>query len=294
MTDYLVKAMALEGKVRIYAVRTTDVVEEARRRHDLWATASAALGRTLSVGLMMGAMLKGEQKITIQIRGGGPLGVMVVDANAKGQVRGYVTNPHVHLPLNKEGKLDVGQAVGRDGLVMVSKDLGLKEMYHGSSRLVSGEIGEDFTYYFAQSEQTPSAVAVGVLVAPDHRIQASGGYIVQLLPGVDDDFITRLEQRIRKAPPVSSMVDQGYTPEEMITTLLADEEIKWLEKFPVYFSCSCSVERVKQTLISLGKTELERLLKEDGQAEVSCDFCNEQYTLQREDLEALIAEISSS
>lgn len=293
-TDYLVKALALEGKVRIYAVRTTEVVEEARRRHDTWATASAALGRTLSVGLMMGAMLKGDQKLTIQIKGGGPLGSMVVDANAKGQVRGYVSNPHVHLPLNNVGKLDVGRAVGRDGLIMVSKDLGLKEMYHGSSKLVSGEIGEDFTLYFAQSEQTPSAVAVGVLVAPDHRIQASGGYIIQLLPGVEDDFITDLEKRIQQAPPVSSMVDQGYTPEEMITTVLPNEEIKWLDKFPVSFSCFCSLERVKQTLISLGKEELEQLLEQDGQAEVSCHFCNEHYLLTGEDLEALIAEVSRS
>lgn len=286
--DYLVKALALDGQVRVYAVSTTNLVEEARERHDTWATASAALGRTLSIGVMMGAMLKGEEKLTIQIKGGGPLGSIIVDANSKGEVRGYVQNPHVDLPLNQQGKLDVGGAVGRDGLIMVSKDLGLKEMYHGSSRIVSGEIAEDFTLYFAQSEQTPSAVAAGVMVYPDHRIKASGGYIIQLLPGVADSFISELEQRLTEVPSVSSMVDQGYSPEEMITTILPNEDIEWLETLPVRFSCSCSPERVKETLISLGKSELEQILEEDGQAEVNCHFCNQTYRLDQEELRQMV------
>lgn len=290
--DHLVKALALEGKVRIYAVSTTNMVSKSQKRHDTWATATAALGRTLSVGAMMGAMLKGEDKLTLQVKGGGPLGSIIVDANAKGEVRGYVSRPHTHLPLNEEGKLDVGGAVGHDGLILVSKDLGMKEPYHGSSKLISGEIGEDFTLYFAQSEQTPAAVAVGVMVNPDHTVKASGGYIIQLLPGVSEDYITQLETRLKEAPSVSSMADKGYSPQQMITTILPDQEIQWLETMPVTYSCPCSKERVKETLISLGKKELQQIIEEDGQAEVQCHFCNEKYQLIKEDLDELVAEAS--
>jgi molecular chaperone Hsp33 len=288
--DYLVKALVLDGLVRVYAVRSTLLAEEGRRRHDTWPTATAALGRTLSVGVMMGAMLKGEEKLSIRISGGGPLGHIIVDANAKGEVRGYVSRPHVHLPLNAKGKLDVGGAVGNQGVLSITRDLGLREPYHGSSPLVSGEIGDDFSYYFSQSEQTPSAVGVGVLVHPDGSVKASGGYIIQLMPGVDDSFISQLEQRLKEIPSVSAMVDDGYAPEDMICALFPAVEIKWLEQLPVRFACQCSIDRVKNVLISLGKEELKRLIDEQGQAEVTCHFCGERYVLPRSELEVIIAD----
>lgn len=291
--DYLVKALVLDGRVRVYAVRSTQLAEESRRRHDTWPTATAALGRTLSVGTMMGAMLKGEGKLTIRISGGGPLGHMVVDANSKGEVRGYVSRPHVHLPLNDKGKLDVGGAVGKNGLLQVTMDLGLKEPYHGSSPLVSGEIGDDFSYYFAQSEQTPSVVGVGVLVNPDGSVRASGGYIVQLMPGVDDQFINRLEERLKEIPSVSQMVDRGTTPEEMITALFSDQPIRWLETMEVRYACTCSRERVRSILISLGEGELKQLIEEQGKAEVTCHFCKEKYLLDKGELEELLKEARS-
>jgi molecular chaperone Hsp33 len=289
--DYLIKALALDGKVRIYATRTTQLVAECQRRHDTWATATAALGRTLSVGTMMGAMHKGKEKLTIQVRGNGPIGKIIVDASSKGEVRGYVDHPHVDFPLNQAGKLDVSRAVGTDGDIYVTKDLGLREPYHGSSHIISGEIGEDFTLYFAQSEQTPSAVAVGVLVNPDHTVKASGGYIIQLLPGVSDAFVTELEQRLANILPVSKMVDQGYTPEQMIETVFPNEQIQYLDKMPVTFSCRCSNERVKETLVSLGHDQLSQIAEEDKQAEVQCHFCNEKYHFSEEELKGLIQDM---
>jgi len=289
--DYLVKALCLDGKVRIYATRTTKLVDECQRRHDTWATATAAFGRTLSVGAMMGAMLKGNEKVTLQVRGGGPIGKIIVDTNSKGEVRGNVDNPHVDFPLNAKGKLDVGRAVGTTGDIYVTKDLGLKEPYHGSSHMVNGEIGEDFTLYFAVSEQTPSAVAVGVMVNPDHTVKASGGYIIQLLPGVDNDFISQLEERLANIMPVSNMVDQGYTPEQMIEAVFPNEKIQWLDRLPIVFSCHCSEEKIKDTLASLGEEQIQSILDEEGQAEVVCHFCNEKYQLDRQDLEEIIEEI---
>ena len=292
--DYLSKALCLNGQVRIYAVRTTRVAEECRKRHDLWPVASAALGRTLSVGTMMGAMLKGQEKLTIQVQGGGPLGQVVVDANADGEVRGFVGNPHVHFPLNEHGKLDVGRAVGTSGNIYVTKHLGVGEPYRGSSPIVNGEIGEDFTYYFAQSEQTPSAVGVGVLVNPDNTVKASGGYILQLMPEVEDEVITDLESHLHQLPPVSKMVDEGYTPENIIEAIFPGEHIRWLGKTPVTFSCSCSVDRVRQTLISLGKEEIESIIQQEGKAQVECHFCHERYELGRDELKELVAEINGN
>ncbi|WP_202081469.1 Hsp33 family molecular chaperone HslO [Caldalkalibacillus salinus] len=289
--DYMVRALVLEGKVRVYAIRSTQTVQEAQERHQTWPTVTAALGRTLSVGAMMGAMMKGEDKLTIQVRGNGPIGKIMVDANSKGQVRGYVDNPQVHLPKNEQGKLDVGGAVGPEGAIYVNKDLGMREPYQGHSKLISGEIGEDFTVYFAQSEQTPSSVGVGVIVNPDNSVKASGGFIIQLMPGVPDDFINQLENQLKAIPPVSQLVNEGLTPEEMIKRVFVLDEVKWLDTVPVSYSCHCSYERVSQTLISLGKEELENLLQEEGKAEVNCHFCNSTYNFEREDLEQLIQEI---
>jgi molecular chaperone Hsp33 len=290
--DYLVKALCLEDKVRIYACRTTMAVSEAQQRHDTWATATAALGRTLTVGAMMGAMVKGNEKVTLQVRGDGPLGKLIVDAQANGVVRGYVDHPHVNLPLNEQGKLDVGRAVGQAGEIVVTKDLNLKEPYVGRSPLVNGEIGDDFTLYFAQSEQTPSAVAVGVMVNSDHTVKASGGYMLQLMPGVPDVFISQLEERLQTVMPVSRMVDLGYTPEQMIETVLEGTPIHWLSKQAITYQCTCSIERVEQTLISLGQEELQAMIKEDGKAEVSCQFCRAKYFFTQSDLEALLQQTS--
>jgi len=284
--DRLIRGTAMGGRVRAFAVRTTGLVEELRQRHDTWPTATAALGRTLTAAAMMGTMLKGEEQLTIQVQGNGPIGQIVVDANAKGDVRGYVNEPHVHLPSNSMGKLDVAGAVGREGYLHVTKDLGMKEPYRGSIPIVSGELGEDFTYYFAVSEQTPSAVGLGVLVAPDNSVIVAGGFIVQLLPGLTDEEITVIEQAVGAMPPVTSLLDQGLELDEMLRRFLPDVEI--LEQMDVQFQCKCSRDRVEQTLVSLGKSELEQLIEEDGKAEVVCHFCNEAYTFERDELQQIL------
>lgn len=288
MKDYLVRALSRNGKVRAFAIRSTDVVEECRQRMDTWPTASAALGRAVTATAIMGTMLKGEERLTVQIKGGGPIGQVVADANAKGEVRGFVTNPHVHFPLNSAGKLDVARAVGVDGQLIVTKDLGLKDPYHGSIELISGELGEDFTYYFAKSEQTPSAVGVGVLVNPDNSIKAAGGFVIQLLPGIKDEEINEIEQKLSQIPPVSTMIDQGMTPEEILQTILGEQDVQFLSTLDIVFNCHCSEERVENALISLGTAEIESMIKEQGAAEVVCHFCNEKYHLDRSRLEKLL------
>jgi len=288
--DYLVKALGYNGQVRAYAVSTTETVGEAQRRHYTWPTASAALGRAMTAGLMMGAMLKGEEKLTIKIEGGGPIGAILVDSNAKGEVRGYVTNPHVHFDLNEHGKLDVRRAVGTDGMLTIVKDIGLRDHFTGQVPIVSGELGEDFTYYFATSEQVPSSVGVGVLVNPDNSIQTAGGFIIQLMPGTDDSTITEIENRLQSIPPVSKMIQAGLTPEEILDQLLGEGNVKVLEKMPVSFQCQCSRERISNALISLGKAEIQDIIEEEGKAEAQCHFCNEQYQFSKEELEELAAE----
>ncbi|MEF2968716.1 Hsp33 family molecular chaperone HslO [Paenibacillus sp. M1] len=286
--DRLVRGTAMDGKVRAFAVRTTELVEELRRRHDTYPTTTAALGRTVTAAAMMGAMLKGEEKLTVQVKGDGPVGQIVADANAKGEVRGYVSNPHVQLPSNSKGKLDVAGAVGTTGYIHVTKDLGMKEPYQGSVPLISGELGEDFTYYFALSEQTPSAVGLGVLVEADNSVIVAGGFIVQLMPGLSDPEIDAIERAVSQLPPVTSLLDQGLEPEEMLRWILPD--VKVLDELEITFSCHCSRERVERTLISLGKEELTELRNEEKETEVICDFCNEVYTFGPKDLDDLIAQ----
>lgn len=291
MKDQLIRATALGGKVRAFAVGATELVNELAARHQTTPTATAALGRTLTVGAMMGAMMKGAEKLTIQIKGDGPIGQIVVDANARGEVRGYVDNPGVDLPLNAAGKLDVGGAVGLEGFIYVTKDLGLKEPYRGSTPIISGEIGDDFTYYFAKSEQTPSAVALGVLVDVDYKVRAAGGFIIQTLPGLTDEEISEIEQKLAKLPPVSTLLDQGATLEEILSSIL--EDVHLLETTDVYFRCKCSRERVEQTLMSLGREELAAIREEDGKAEVVCQFCNEAYQFSDKEIEDVMAKIGS-
>ncbi|MET3700081.1 molecular chaperone Hsp33 [Bacillus oleivorans] len=291
MNDYLIKALAFDGQVRAYAVSSTETVSEAQSRHHTWPTASAALGRTMTAAVMMGAMLKGEAKLTVKIEGKGPIGVILADSNAKGDVRGYVTNPQTHIEeRNEQGKLNVGAAVGTDGTLTVVKDLGLRENFSGQVPLVSGELGDDFTYYFVTSEQTPSSVGVGVLVNPDNSIKASGGFILQLLPNCEEETIRFIEQRLSKIPPISTMIDRGLTPEEILDELLGKENVKVLEKMPIQFTCTCSKERFASAIISLGKEEIREMIEEDGEAEASCHFCNAKYHYSKEELEELLEE----
>jgi len=290
MSDYLIRATGFGGHVRAFAARTTEIVEEMRRRHDMWNTATAAAGRTLTATLMMGAMLKGNESLSVKIKGGGPIGQIVAEANAHGEGVAYVTNPHVHFELNEKGKLDVARAVGTDGFLYVVKDLGLKEPYQGSSPIVSGEIGEDFTYYFATSEQTPSAVGVGVLVNPEDRaVLAAGGFILQLLPETPEEVIEKLEKRLGQLPPVSRMIGEGLSPEEILARVM--EEPKILSRTDIRFRCTCSESKVMRALVSLGREELQNLIQERGEAEVHCHFCNERYHFEKDELEEILKDM---
>ncbi|MEQ8154367.1 MAG: Hsp33 family molecular chaperone HslO [Clostridiaceae bacterium] len=287
MKDYLVKAMAYDGQVRAYAAMTTETVGEAQRRHYTWPTASAALGRSMTAALMLGSMLKGEEKLSVKIDGNGPIGLILVDSNAKGEVRGYVTNPQTHFDLNEYGKLDVRRAVGTDGMLSVVKDLGLRDYYTGQVPIISGELGEDFNYYLVTSEQIPSSVGVGVLVNTDNTILASGGFIIQVMPGCEEEVITDIENRLTSIPPISMLIQRGLTPEEILSEALGEGNVKFLETMPVKFKCNCSRERVSNLLCSLGKEEIKDMIETDGHAEAQCHFCNEKYNFTLEDLEEI-------
>jgi len=287
MEDYLVRGVGEEGQFRVFAAVTTGLVEEARRRHDTWPVASAALGRGLTAGLLLGANLKGDDLLTLRILGDGPLGAIVVTANAEGEVRGYVQEPHIDLPATPEGKLPVGAAVGR-GFLYITKDLGLKEPFTGSVELVSGEIGEDVAQYLLTSEQTPSAVSLGVLVGPDASVRASGGLIIQLLPGASEKILSHLEKCLLEMPPVSSLVNLEMTPEEIVARAVNGLDIRYLEKNPVRFACKCSREKVGDILAAMGKKEIVKLLQEQGKAEVICHFCGERYIFEAPDLKAIL------
>lgn len=287
MNDYLVKALAYDNQVRAYAVNTTETIGEAQHRHHTWPTASAALGRSITASVMLGAMLKGEEKLTVKINGGGPIGTILVDVNAKGEVRGYVANPQTHFDLNEQGKLDVKRAVGTNGIMTISKDVGLQYPFVGQIPLVSGEIGEDFTSYLLNSEQTPSAVGVGVLVNPDNTIQSAGGFVVQLMPGADDEVISAIEERLKGITPISTMIANGMTPEQILLQVLGEGNVNILESMPVQFQCQCSEEKVSNAIISLGSLEIQDMIETDGQAEANCHFCNKTYHYTKEHLEEL-------
>ncbi|MFZ3579250.1 Hsp33 family molecular chaperone HslO [Virgibacillus sp. DJP39] len=287
MKDYLVKAITYNGTVRAYASVTTATVGEAQQRQDSWATTSAALGRTITITAMMGAMLKGDDSITVKVEGNGPIGPIIADGNTHGEVCGYVSNPHVDFDLNEKGKLDVAKAVGTEGSISVIKDLGLKDYFTGQVPIVSGEIGEDFTYYFANSEQIPSAVGAGVLINPDHSVLAAGGFIVQVMPGAEDEDIERLEKQIQSFPAISSLIREGNSPEEILQKLFGDEEVKILETLPITFKCKCSKERIEQAISGLGNEEIEKMIDEDHGAEATCHFCNEIYQFNEQELELL-------
>ncbi|WP_436862925.1 Hsp33 family molecular chaperone HslO [Staphylococcus caeli] len=286
--DYIVKALAYGGQIRAYSALTTESVQEAQTSHYTWPTASAALGRTMTATLMMGAMLKGEQKLTVTVDGNGPIGKIIADADAKGNVRGYVTNPQTHFPLNNIGKLDVSRAVGTDGAITVVKDIGLKDYFSGSSPLVSGELGDDFTYYFAKSEQEPSSVGLGVLVNPDNSIKAAGGFIIQVMPGAEDETITKLENAINEMTPVSKLIDQGLTPEELLFEILGEENVQILESLPAQFECHCGHDKFLNAIKGLGEAEIQNMIDVDHGAEAECHFCRSKYTFSEEELQTLL------
>lgn len=291
MGDYLVRALGFNGSVRAFAARTTNTVAEAQRRHQTWPTTTAALGRSMTAGVIMGAMLKGEDKLTVKIEGDGPIGPMIIDSNAKGEVRGFVTNPQVHFELNDIGKLDVRRAVGTEGAITIVKDLGMRDMFSGQTPIVSGEIAEDFTYYFAVSEQVPSSVGLGVLVNPDNTVLAAGGFIVQIMPGCDQDTITEIEQHLSNIEPVSKMIEKGYSPEQILEAVLGEENVQILNSMPVQFKCQCSKERFGAAIMSLGVQEIQEMIDEDGGAEAQCHFCLEKYYYDISELEGFINEI---
>lgn len=293
--DYLVRAMLGANQARVIALRTTQVVAEAQKVHGTSPVATAALGRTLTMGLVLGAMLKTDETLTIQIKGDGPLGGIVVAANSRGHVKGYVNNPQVELPLNAAGKLAVGQAVGR-GYLHVIRDMGLKEPYYGTVPLQTGEIGDDFAYYFAVSEQSPSAVMLGVLVGRDGAPLGSGGIVVQLLPDAasHQEFISGLEQRLGGMNQVSSLFADGRTPEEIVTEVFAGLEIRFLDRQEVQFLCDCSRERFARGLVTLGAAELRQLADKGEPVEVVCHFCNKRYIFSLEDLDTLLQELGNT
>lgn len=283
MKNRLVKAMAREGRVRIYICDTTALVQEAKDRHDLWPTASAALGRLLSVGVMMGSNLKSEkEKLNITINGGGPIGTMMVDAYHDGTVRGFVADPHVHYQYNDTGKLAVGIAVGTNGYLEVKKDMGLKEDFGGKVALQSGEIGDDFAYYFALSEQTPSIVSVGVLVENDNSIISSGGLLIQMMPDATEEDIEVTEKIVSTLKPMSTLIQENIPLEIILKELY--EDVKVLEEREVSFQCNCSKERMEAALVTLSLSDLEAMIKEDHGCEMRCQFCGDAYTFSEEEL----------
>lgn len=285
--DYLVRALGFNGTISARAVRATKTVAKAQEAHDTWSASSAALGRSLVAGLLLGSNHKGDVKITIKVQGNGPAGSIIIDADANGHVKGYIQNPHVSLPLNDKGKLDVRGAVGTEGSLTVIKDLGLKEPFVGQVPLISGELGEDFTYYMTASEQVPSSVGLSVLVNPDESIREAGGFMIQVMPGATDETIAELERRLAELPLVSKLFDEGETPEQILTRILGEENIEFVGTEDVSFYCDCSKEKFAKSLMSLGEKTLQEMIDEDHGAEAVCHFCNSKYQFTEAELEAL-------
>ena len=289
MSDYLVKSLAFDGQIRAYAVDATETVSTAQKLHDTWSAASAALGRSL-VGtlLLASASLQGDETMTVKINGNGPVGGIVVDGNANGTVKGYVQNPHVHLSLNDKHKIDVKGAVGTEGFLAVTKDLGLKEPFTGQVPLVSGELGEDFTYYLAKSEQIPSSVGLSVFVNSDNSIETAGGFMIQVMPGANEETISQIEKRLAEIPMVSEMMRDGKKPEDVLNEILGAENVKVLDKMPVSYHCDCSRERFLGVLTSLPTDQLQEMADEDHGAEAVCHFCGKKYQFTEDELRKII------
>jgi len=286
MSSYLTRGVARGERVRVFCCDTTEIVDEARKRHGLWPVASATLGRTMSVGCIMGSMLKSEkEKLTIQINGGGPIGTVMVDAFADGSVRGFVADPEVHFTYNDTGKLAVGYAVGREGTLKVIKDMGMKDTWTGSVELRTGEIGDDFAYYFTLSEQTPSAVSVGVLVDPDFHVISAGGLVIQMMPEALEEDIAFIEEKLKTLPPISSLIQQGKTPKEIIEMVFDD--YSELETRELRFWCNCSRAHSERLLYTISLDDLHDILTEDKKCEMKCQFCSNVYTFNEYELQTI-------
>ena len=289
MADRIVRAISTDGMVQAAAICSRGLTERARQIHKTLPVATAALGRTLAAASMMGNALKSDgASLTLQFKGGGPLGTVLAVSDNEGNVRGYVTNPHVDIPLRKDGKLDVGTAVGHEGTLTVIKDLHMKEPYVGTIDLLGGEIAEDIAGYFVESEQIPTACALGVLVDRDQSVKAAGGYLIQLMPGAAEDTIAKVEGGIMAAGAVSAILEKNDDPEAMLRTVMSDFALKILETCPVEYRCYCSRERVERALISLGREELEQMLSEQGGCQLTCQFCDAVYEFTAEDIQRLL------
>ena len=287
MSDYLVRAAAADAQVRAFAVTARDTVETARVAHDTSPVMTAALGRLLCAGAMMGSMMKGDADIlTLQIRGDGPAGGLTVTADSKGRVKGYAVHPQVILPANSQGKLDVGGAIGA-GTLQVIRDLGLKEPYVGQTDLQTGEIAEDLTWYFAASEQVPSSVGLGVLMEKNNTVKQAGGFIVQLMPFAEETVIEKLEANLSRIHSVTKLLEDGNSPEQILGILLEGMDMELLSAMPVEFSCNCSRERVAKALYSIGKKEMDEMIADGEPIEVKCHFCNRAYQFSVEDLKQI-------
>lgn len=287
MKDYIVRATAADSQVRAFAATTRDLVETARQRHGTSPVATAALGRLLTAGAMMGSMMKNNTDVlTLQIRSGGPLEGITVTADSHANVKGYVLNPNAMLP-PKNGKLDVGGAVGV-GLLQVIKDMGLKEPYSGQTVLVSSEIAEDLTYYFANSEQVPSSVGLGVLMEKNNTVKCAGGFIIQLMPFAEEKTISQLEENLKNVTSVTALLDQGYTPEQFLDALLGNLKLEITDTMETKFYCSCTKERVEQAVASIGRKEIQDMIKEGKDIEVKCHFCNTAYNYSIADLKEIL------
>ncbi|MHC9537414.1 Hsp33 family molecular chaperone HslO [Dellaglioa sp. BT-FLS60] len=289
MEDYLVKSLAFEGQLRVYAVTATNTVAEAQRRHDTWSAASAALGRSLVGTLLLStSTLSGDEKMTVKINGNGPVGAIVIDGNANGTVKGYLGEPHIHLPLNEKHKIDVKGAVGTQGSMAVTKDMGMKEPFTGQVPLVSGELGEDFTYYLAKSEQIPSSVGLSVFVNTDNTIEVAGGFMIQVMPGATDEVLDALEKKLAEMPMVSELLRDGKTPEEIIYLMFGEENVNILDKMSVAFECDCSKDKFYGSLATLPKSDITEMIELDHGAEAVCRFCGNKYHYSESELMQLL------
>lgn len=292
MTDYIVRATAANAQIRAFAVTSRELVEQARAAHNTSPVVTAALGRLMTGGVMMGSMLKGDNDmLTLQINGSGPVHGLTVTADSKGNVKGYADNPQAMMPPNSVGKLDVGGVIGL-GVLTVIKDMGLKEPYSSAIELKTGEIGDDLTYYFAASEQVPSSVALGVLMDKNNTVKQAGGFIIQLMPFTEDEVIDKLERKLSGMKPITAMLEEGNTPEQILEILLGDMGLELTDTMPVRFCCNCSKERVEKVLISLGRKELQSLIEEGKDVELNCHFCNTNYMFGVDELRKIQDKVS--
>lgn len=288
MEDYIVRGTAADNQIRVFAATTRALVEEARKAHNTSPVVTAALGRLLTGGVMMGSMMKGDKDLlTLQIQCNGPIKGLTVTADSQGNVKGYAYNPNVMLPPSDKGKLDVGKALDL-GVLSVIKDMGLKEPYMGQTQLVSGEIAEDLTYYFATSEQVPSAVALGVLMNKDNTVKRAGGFIIQLMPFAEDGLAEKLEEKLKNMEPITALLEKGMTPEDIIDSVLGEFGVEIMDTLPAQFYCNCTKERVEKAIVSVGAKELNEMIQEGKPIEVNCHFCNKNYTFSIEELKEIL------